>query len=58
MDWNRAKDILIAMFLIINIFLSYQLYTISRNQYNYINKEELQSVVEYKKCSGAGSDTR
>ncbi|OGO79085.1 MAG: hypothetical protein A2Y23_10435 [Clostridiales bacterium GWB2_37_7] len=47
MDWNRAKDILIAMFLIINIFLSYQLYTISRNQYNYINKEELQSVVEY-----------
>jgi regulatory protein YycI of two-component signal transduction system YycFG len=47
MDWNKAKEILIAMFLIINIFLSYQLYTISRNQYTYINPDELQSVVEY-----------
>jgi hypothetical protein len=35
------------MFLIINIFLSYQLYTISTNQYKYIEKEELQSVIEY-----------
>lgn len=44
MDWKKAKSILIAMFLIINIFLSYQLYTINRSQYIYINKEELETV--------------
>lgn len=47
MDWSRAKSIMIAMFLIINIFLTYQLITISRNQYNYIDQEELQSVMTY-----------
>lgn len=47
MDWNKAKNILIAMFLIINIFLSYQLYTISRNQYIYIEKEELENIKQY-----------
>jgi regulatory protein YycI of two-component signal transduction system YycFG len=47
LDWKKAKEILIAMFLIINIFLSYQLYTISRNQYEYINQEELQNVIQY-----------
>ena len=35
------------MFLIINIFLSYQLYTISRNQYIYIEKEELENIKQY-----------
>jgi regulatory protein YycI of two-component signal transduction system YycFG len=47
LDWNKAKNILIAMFLIINIFLSYQLYTISRNQYIYIEKEELENIKQY-----------
>lgn len=47
MDWNKAKNIFIAMFLIINIFLSYQLYTISRNQYIYIEEEELKDVKQY-----------
>jgi len=47
LDWSKAKNILIAMFLIINIFLTYQLISISRNQYKYINKEELQSVIDY-----------
>lgn len=49
MDWNKARDILIAMFLIINIFLSYHLYTISRNQYTYISKEDLKGVVDHLK---------
>ena len=47
MDWNKAKNIFIAMFLIINIFLSYQLYTISRNQYIYIDEKELQDIKRY-----------
>ncbi len=47
MDWKRAKSILIVMFLIINIFLSYQLFTISRNQYQYTNKAELERVEAY-----------
>ena len=47
MDWSRAKNILIAMFLIINIFLSYQLYTISRSQYIYIEEEELESIKQH-----------
>ena len=47
MDWNRAKNILIAMFLIINIFLSYQLYTISRNQYIYIDEEALANIKQH-----------
>lgn len=47
MDWKRAKNILIAMFLIINIFLSYQVFTISRNQYRYIDEDEMKNVLEY-----------
>ena len=47
MDWNKAKNIFIAMFLIINIFLSYQLYTISRNQYIYIEEDEIENVKQY-----------
>jgi regulatory protein YycI of two-component signal transduction system YycFG len=47
LDWNKAKNIFIAMFLIINIFLSYQLYTISRNQYIYLNEKELENIKEY-----------
>lgn len=47
MDWNKAKNIFIAMFLIINIFLSYQLYTISRNQYIYIEDEQLENIKQY-----------
>lgn len=47
MDWNKAKNIFIAMFLIINIFLSYQLYTVSRNQYIYIEKNELDNIKQY-----------
>lgn len=47
MDWNKAKNIFIAMFLIINIFLSYQLYTINKNQYVYIEKEELESIKQH-----------
>lgn len=47
MDWNKAKNIFIAMFLIINIFLSYQLYTISRNQYIYIEEKELENIEKY-----------
>lgn len=47
MDWKRAKNILIVMFLIINIFLSYQLYTISRSQYKYTDKAQLERVVAY-----------
>ena len=35
------------MFLIINIFLSYQLYTISRNQYIYIDKVQLENINQY-----------
>jgi regulatory protein YycI of two-component signal transduction system YycFG len=47
LDWNKAKNIFIAMFLIINIFLSYQLYTISRNQYIYIEEEEIDNIEQY-----------
>lgn len=35
------------MFLIINIFLSYQLYTISRNQYIYIEEKEIENIEKY-----------
>jgi hypothetical protein len=35
------------MFLIINIFLSYQLYTISRNQYIYIEEKEIDNIEQY-----------
>jgi regulatory protein YycI of two-component signal transduction system YycFG len=47
LDWNKAKNIFIAMFLIINIFLSYQLYTISRNQYIYIEEKEIDNIEQY-----------
>lgn len=47
MDWRKAKNILIFMFLIINMFLLYQLYATNRNQYKYIEKSEIASVIEY-----------
>lgn len=35
------------MFLIINIFLSYQLFEINRDQYKYIDQQELQNVIQF-----------
>lgn len=47
MDWKRAKSIMIVLFLIINVFLSYQLFSINRSQYKYIDKQELDNVIEH-----------
>lgn len=47
MDWKRAKNILIVMFLIVDLFLAYQLFVISRKQYIYINNDEIESVMQY-----------
>jgi regulatory protein YycI of two-component signal transduction system YycFG len=47
LNWKRAKSILIAMFVIINIFLSYQLFSMDRSQYKYIEKRELEGVIAY-----------
>jgi regulatory protein YycI of two-component signal transduction system YycFG len=47
MDWKRAKTILIIIFLVINILLSYQLFATGKNQYRYTDSEELKSIQQY-----------
>lgn len=58
MDWKRAKTILIIMFLVINAFLSYQLISNSRNQYKYINSQELKSIQQYLSNKNINIDTK
>lgn len=58
MDWKRAKTILIVMFLVINIFLSYQLVATSRNQYRYTNSQELTSIEQYMNSKNIKFETK
>lgn len=57
MDWKRAKTILIIMFLVINMFLFYQLFASGRDQYKYTNAQELTSIKEYMTGKNVKFDT-
>ncbi len=47
MDWARAKTILIAVFLIINLFLGYQVFSNRIGNISYVDREKIAEVISY-----------
>ena len=47
MDWAKAKTILIAVFLAINIFLAYKIIDASTGSIDYVDGEKIKLVTEY-----------
>ena len=47
MEWKKAKTILIVVFIVVNIFLTYELMQIKNTEVQYIGRKEMEGITTY-----------
>ncbi len=47
MDWAKAKTVMIAAFLVINIFFSYMIFTAGNGSTSHVDSEKVKMIVDY-----------